>query len=174
MQVISRQQAISEQRARYYTGQPCKRGHYSERYTKMSACIACLHPSFDAQEIKARRDTRERLSAARSLLMRIRVRLHSADLQLFEAMALATAMAHEPLIQLRHIRTLNHPKWIGTDTRIYTFLCFQEDRAALYAFQDSLESARRPVVSLTSQDRLAAVLEAADADASQDWPEFKP
>lgn len=25
----------------YYSGEPCKRGHYSERYTRNSDCIEC-------------------------------------------------------------------------------------------------------------------------------------
>ena len=42
MNIISREQALQEGRARYFTGRPCKRGHLSERYVSNSACVACV------------------------------------------------------------------------------------------------------------------------------------
>ena len=40
MKIITRQEAIEQGLKRYYTGKPCKRGHYSERYfTK--GCVEC-------------------------------------------------------------------------------------------------------------------------------------
>ena len=39
---VSRQDAIARGLHKFYTAEPCKRGHYSERYTKNGACIACL------------------------------------------------------------------------------------------------------------------------------------
>lgn len=41
MDVITRKQALSQVLKRYFTGQPCKRGHLSERYVNKSVCVAC-------------------------------------------------------------------------------------------------------------------------------------
>lgn len=38
---ISRQEAIEERLPRYFTGEPCKHGHVSERRTVSGACIEC-------------------------------------------------------------------------------------------------------------------------------------
>jgi len=42
--IITRNQAITEQRTRYFTGIPCRHGHVCERYTTTSGCIECLRP----------------------------------------------------------------------------------------------------------------------------------
>lgn len=39
--VISRREAHAQGLKRFYTGEPCKRGHDSERFTSSGACIAC-------------------------------------------------------------------------------------------------------------------------------------
>jgi hypothetical protein len=39
--LISRQDAISQGLARYFTGKPCKHGHIAERYTCNKTCCVC-------------------------------------------------------------------------------------------------------------------------------------
>lgn len=41
MELISREDAKSRGLGRYYTGQPCSRGHYSERWVGGTTCIEC-------------------------------------------------------------------------------------------------------------------------------------
>ena len=41
-EIISRKRAKDLGLIRYYTGKPCKNGHYSERYTNSCQCIQCL------------------------------------------------------------------------------------------------------------------------------------
>jgi len=41
--VISRDDAHAEGKRRYYTGQPCRKGHDCERYVINGACIDCTH-----------------------------------------------------------------------------------------------------------------------------------
>jgi len=41
--IIIRQEALSQGLKRYFTGLPCKHGHYSFRYTKTSQCNACIN-----------------------------------------------------------------------------------------------------------------------------------
>lgn len=44
METISRQSAADQKLARYFTGEPCKRGHLSERYTVNTGCVECTNP----------------------------------------------------------------------------------------------------------------------------------
>ena len=41
MDIISRQEAISQNRKRYFTGMPCKHGHIAERQVKSMSCCEC-------------------------------------------------------------------------------------------------------------------------------------
>lgn len=43
MQVLSRKQAIAAGLAKYFTGKPCKQGHFSERRVSGRSCVACAN-----------------------------------------------------------------------------------------------------------------------------------
>jgi hypothetical protein len=58
MKIFTREQAIQEGSARYYTGVPCKNGHVSERNTLSGACLECMKEN--------RRRDRDRIMAARA------------------------------------------------------------------------------------------------------------
>lgn len=42
LQIVSRQQAMTLDLKRYFTGVPCSKGHVSERYTKGTSCCQCM------------------------------------------------------------------------------------------------------------------------------------
>ena len=42
MKIVSRQQAIEQKLARYFTGEPCKHGHIAEKLLSNRTCIECL------------------------------------------------------------------------------------------------------------------------------------
>lgn len=42
MKIISRQQAIEQKLTRYFTGEPCKHGHISEKLLSNRTCVECL------------------------------------------------------------------------------------------------------------------------------------
>lgn len=181
MQIVTREEAITRQSARYFTGKPCKRGHISERYTKMAACIECLHPKFTSIESRRRgamalvklgeKREQERLAVVARSLDRIKIRLHPNDVELFESALLAAAIGHEPSMGLRHLRTRFVPKIYGKEIRLHCFRCFPEDKSTLFALQDSLESVRRPTVApLSPQQRLEAALAMVDKQLP-DWTE---
>lgn len=44
MKIVTRADAFSAGLKKFYTGTPCRHGHYSERYTSTSGCIECLRP----------------------------------------------------------------------------------------------------------------------------------
>lgn len=41
-EVVSREDALAQGLKRYFTGEPCAKGHVSQRYSKGKACVACL------------------------------------------------------------------------------------------------------------------------------------
>ena len=47
MEKMTRREALSLGRRRFYTGKPCKYDHDSERYTTSGACVACTNPKLD-------------------------------------------------------------------------------------------------------------------------------
>lgn len=170
MELLSRTDAISNRSLRYFTGKPCKRGHISERYTKTSMCIECLHPSFDGLDSEQRRTQKDGLLTSLSQMKLIKIRLHLEDFELFQSAVLASAMARNPSIQLRHIRSRMVPRTIGAHTRIHGFMAFPEDESMLRALQDSLEAARKSSVSLLAQEKLQKALRDVAAEADAGWP----
>lgn len=57
MKIITRTEAIESGLKRYYTGEPCKRGHNAERFTISYACVECNKEAQDKvrADIKAKR-----------------------------------------------------------------------------------------------------------------------
>lgn len=43
MEIISREEAASQGKKRYFTGQPCRNGHVAQRYVLNSGCLDCAH-----------------------------------------------------------------------------------------------------------------------------------
>lgn len=43
----TRAEAMERRWKRYYTGQPCRRGHLSDRYVRGGACIECVRPTIN-------------------------------------------------------------------------------------------------------------------------------
>lgn len=41
MKILSRADAIVQAQHRYFTGEPCKRGHVAYRYTRTCVCVEC-------------------------------------------------------------------------------------------------------------------------------------
>ena len=54
--MITRQEAISQGLARYFTGKPCKHGHIAERYTGNKTCCVCGNAG--ANKVKQRDRTK--------------------------------------------------------------------------------------------------------------------
>lgn len=52
--IISRAEAKEQKLNKYYTGQPCVHGHYSERFTSNYICVACAKNWADKNPEKVR------------------------------------------------------------------------------------------------------------------------
>jgi len=60
MKIITKQHAIQNKLTRYFTGNPCKRGHISERYTISGMCCDCSLVRY-SNKIYKNNDVREKL-----------------------------------------------------------------------------------------------------------------
>lgn len=64
MEIRTKSQARTEGLARYYTGKPCKRGHYAERVMSSGVCIECQRlasrEAYWSNPEKMRQEARER------------------------------------------------------------------------------------------------------------------
>lgn len=52
MEIILRQDAISKGYIRYFTGNPCNRGHISERYVSNNTCVDCISKNQKSDKVK--------------------------------------------------------------------------------------------------------------------------
>lgn len=159
MELITRRDAIIKGLGRFYTGVPCRHGHSTYRYTSSGGCVECVHPTFinlERQERRARAlqqrqdkaaaiSLRERTKAVLSQMKRIRIYLHTNDVELFESVVFAAAIAREPNFTLKQIRTPSTTKPLGRDWGLYSYWCFPEDESTLRTFQDTLRNGRVPI-----------------------------
>lgn len=151
MEIITRQDAIRLRLSRYFTGQPCKSGHTTYRYTQSSVCFECLHPKFESVEAVARREARaaklqaredhKQRKAAKALMLRKRFRVYDGDLELFQAAVHASALQREPLLQLSDVLTKAKPEnYRGLS--VHTFLVHPEDLAGLRSLESIFERSK--------------------------------
>lgn len=61
MEIVNRDDARARGLKRYFTGQPCKRGHLSERHVSNQRCIACANIGKRERDRKYREANREKL-----------------------------------------------------------------------------------------------------------------
>ena len=50
--IRTRQEALEAGEARYFTGEPCKHGHVSERWVMSGRCIACQEESREEERAR--------------------------------------------------------------------------------------------------------------------------
>lgn len=123
MEIISRQQAITECSNRYFTGIPCKRGHMSQRYTKTANCIDCIHPKFE-NALDAR-------SVAIGRLERFKMGMNSENLEKFKESLYLLSFMREPSLQPEDVLTKSKPIYRGGTFHVYSFRGFPEDLSTI-------------------------------------------
>jgi len=70
MQILSRKSALELGETIYFTGKPCKHGHYAHRYTKSGGCSECIsitsasaREAFNGRKAELRDEIAERRAA---------------------------------------------------------------------------------------------------------------
>ena len=124
MDIISRQDALSADLKRYFTGKPCKNGHISERYTEFRTCVKCLYEN-NAGKAAFNAWNSKRLEAEDEARLSQRILDEKGPVAWAEWMLKKATMAaeeakrrdasngrwHQYLDEnrCRHLRTSNHP-----------------------------------------------------------------
>lgn len=128
MEVISRNDAITLRRARYFTGRPCGKGHVSPRYVKSWACCECKHPRYESVDTQQRLASRHKALAAREEMESHGFILHAEDVDNFAALSLFYARLREPALAMGDVRITKGKR--NHRTR-YLFRIFWDDREVL-------------------------------------------
>jgi hypothetical protein len=153
MDIISRPDAILQQQSRYFTGEPCVRGHIAYRYTKNGGCSDCINPKFQSLDVADRE--RERLRAAE--IRRVNMIPHGfalapENVEAFTRAVLLFAQMHEPTLQRHHIIAKRGWIYAGNGLGLRQFYIFREDREVLLA----LEAQMRGPVADTDEPKAIA------------------
>lgn len=106
MEIINRAEAQAAGIGKYYTGEPCLRGHVAPRYTQSGTCCQCLRGSVPLASadfppdalaaIAAHRSERAMRDHALSMLAEIKVWAHVADIAAIRDAAVACCIGIYP------------------------------------------------------------------------------
>jgi hypothetical protein len=161
MLIISRSEAIKKKLSRYFTGEPCKHGHISQRYTKTAGCIECVHPSFEAADLEVRKRIKTEMITKK-------FRVYNSDLELFEMAVLSAAILREPAIMAADIQSRLKPVEMAPDRFIRGYRIFPQDEESLRSLETGLES-KHPAPQ-TPWERQRNI----EPEAAVQWPEEDP
>lgn len=117
------------------------------------------------------------LKATRSEMVTINVVVHNDDYELFRGSLLAISRMSDPSIQLYDLMGKQRPLIAGSEKR-YQINLFHNDESDIRELANGLLSARQKTkdarILSENEKRLSKVLADAEAEASKDWPEFRP
>lgn len=83
MQIVTKNEAVRRGLKKYFTGEPCSRGHIAERYFRNGACLECM------KENLAKSRGRDAAQIAAVGVVGIRVSCHHSDVETVLAFARA-------------------------------------------------------------------------------------
>lgn len=127
MEIITRKIARENNLKSYFTGERCRNGHLSYRYTQSGVCADCLRVGRGSpvdKNVITRRQARANLST-------FRFRIPDRDYDLFIASVWAFAAARAPELLLEDVTTDNAPSDCNGGTGLYLVRCHTGDVDAL-------------------------------------------
>lgn len=142
MELITRKRAIRDGLVRYYTGEPCKSGHTSERYTSTAGCIECLRPNLTIAAKIPRANERSRKLQLISDMVRARFVLHEQNVEAFRFMQLTLSQSRDASVTSVDLLTGVLPRAHGPMQRLHTYRVFPEHVETLHEYERSLAAAR--------------------------------
>ncbi len=177
----SRKEAIAEGLKKYFTGEACRNGHVSPRYTQSGSCCECINGSDGAsrKQVQAAAQVNRDLAAitreVAASLTDYAYRVAMADVHLLKATAAALVDLRYPGFGERQSHSSRAPKNPVSGTCMYFVRVHPEDINQLQAFANSLFSARcaKTVDPGIKEQNLRVSLLQQDAEACP-VPEFKP
>lgn len=137
MNIITRKVARENNLKSYYTGERCKNGHLTYRYTQSGVCADCLRSNRGSpidKDVITRRQARVNMST-------FRFRLPDSDYDLFLASAWAFALMRAPELLIDDLRSPVAPADCNGGTGLYSVLCYPADVDALRGIASDILSA---------------------------------
>jgi hypothetical protein len=160
MEIISRKLAKERKLNTYFTGEPCKHGHKSYRYTQSGGCFECINGGKSDPEsptIIARRERLEltalqieSVNEVTKQFIDINIVVHENDVDTVKALILGYAMVRNPLIVLEKIWISRKPKhnvvWKVKAHPDDVASIFEVTRVMFKVYQVDVEAARAQIL----------------------------
>lgn len=198
MQLSSRKIAQAAGLGQYFTGQPCKYGHVTHRYTQSGACAACVAAAAAMTRVKEnpRRDEmvadqaarlaamqaekaarvaavlaeRDARTAALNQLVEIRLRAFVADLPLVRDTVAAVGTSRYPMLSAAEFAAQGRPTDHGGGTALYRFRVAPDDVELLRGVANALLGTHKVDLSHVYR-HVAAQVERLATDAADETPD---
>lgn len=143
MEIIARKDAIRLRQSRYFTGQPCRQGHLTFRYTKNGGCADCINPKFTAADVEERHALRQIVQATKqSKMTRAGFRLHPSDLEAFTVTVLFYGKLREPALSRSSVIARRGWVNVGEGFQLRQFWIFPQDHDTLLEMEKQLRQSR--------------------------------
>lgn len=179
---ISRSDAAERGLKKYYTGQPCKHGHVTFRYTQSGACADCLAASQNRYKPKSGGvdpfpSERARVKAHRDSmsLVEIKVRVYTDEIDKVRQMALLFTQGRYPHATPSDITPPD--KISGTDhgsgLALFVLRLHADDAPTIHAFAETLRKSRYVDIEAVARQANAYAMRAAN-EGVRPPPEWKP
>jgi len=165
MDIISRQEARQKGLKTYYTGQPCKNGHDSYRYTQSGTCAACIRQS-NGLTLDPTSGPRKEAKAA---MVQVRVRCYEEDRDHVAVAVWALAAMRWPFLTQGDVDPKLIPKDKTAGTGLFAFYCHEGDIAAVRAIAAESMKAHKVNVEARRQELLRQLDAAANVDTAPEW-----
>lgn len=171
-QILSRAQALSSNSARYFTGQPCRRGHYAERYTVNGGCVECMAQNNNAVREEKVLGSNPRRDAVEQLA-KVGMRLYHEDVPAFTELATAMVVARFPILTRQDVVGKAGPTACAAGTGFYPFRVHPDEVQMLRDVASAYRSARTVGTAQIFAARMAAAAEIAAKERDTGAGEWK-
>lgn len=131
MEIMARKRAVELGRSTYFTGEPCRRGHISERYTQSGGCCLCVAASSakHRSEFMANRDNTP-AARAKEQLRPLKMRVFEDDCETMLKLSRAVTQGRFPALSAKDV-TLWRPTDKQGSTALYQVWAHPDDHALL-------------------------------------------
>lgn len=191
MQISKRSDADLAGLDKYFTGKPCIRGHFAERYTSSGACSQCVIDAAaktreavagaptvrrrqkdeeNGDKLAAFIDARNAYDNAANKLIEVRIRAYGTDIALLRETVVALGKARYPMLREAEFLPVGKPTDAAGGTGLYRFRCDVGDLDLVRATANALLEAHAVNVSSIRDRAIHAAEQMAD-DAAQSPPE---
>jgi len=132
MEIISRSEARKRGLTQYFTGDPCRNGHRSYRYTQSGSCSSCIRSyNQPAESLQNSHEMNQKRRDNLARLVSFRTRVADCDVGFISEMILASVKAREPGARMADVFKTSPGVKRVEFSGVHQFNCFAEDLTGL-------------------------------------------